>query len=92
MLYNNGVEESGKLGAVIWMSYSWLMAAKFVVIYLKVLPYVDAISIQSTDMYSWIRTPATLSVSLYLVAVVYIALMFRAQKSLFGHLNSVPTL
>ncbi|CAD7944137.1 unnamed protein product [Amoebophrya sp. A25] len=90
MLFNYQIEHSARLGAVIWISYSWLMAGKFLVIYLKVLPHVDVIA-QSADSYSWIRTPATLSVSLYLVAVVYIALMFRAQKSLFGHLNSVPT-
>ncbi|CAD7963699.1 unnamed protein product [Amoebophrya sp. A120] len=91
MLHNYSAEKAAKMGAVIWISYSWLMAGKFVVLYLKVLPHVDAIAGTTADAYAWLRTPASLSVSLYLVSVVYIALMFRAQKALFGHFHGMPT-
>ncbi len=92
VLFNRDVQYAARTGAVVWVSYSWLMAGKVIVLYLKVMPniHLSGQSEQEENAFPYVMiTPTVIRTTLFGNAVVYSFLMFRASKAVFGSLSKV---
>ncbi len=92
VLFNRDVQYAARTGAVVWVSYSWLMAGKVIVLYLKVMPniHLSGQSEQEENAFPYVMiTPTVIRTTLFGNALVYSFLMFRASKAVFGSLSKV---
>lgn len=91
-------ESAHRAAATQWFTYSWIHAAKVVVLYCRVMPRLptsrrsDEVVVQNNDFgisavdLNTLYSPTTLANLLFFTPVFYCLLMFRTSKAVFGGL------
>eukprot|EP00916_Digyalum_oweni_P015455 GHVL01025301.1.p1 GENE.GHVL01025301.1~~GHVL01025301.1.p1 ORF type:complete len:879 (-),score=127.80 GHVL01025301.1:608-3244(-) len=84
ILFSYSVRTSALKGSIQWTWYSWSTAAKLIVLYLKVEPYILNRSSSETSQTIFQSVEHfVLTAVLFLTPVIYTLMMFRATKQLF---------